>query len=121
MRELENYCVGCPQGCIHCGREVDVEVVYCDVCGDSDDVMYEYDGMDYCEAHLFEKWIKTSEYKIIISLIPDDVENIIDYVMELLEDPAGNYDEIYSYLDGESQDDWNDFKSDCKIDVEEDW
>ena len=41
--------------------------------------------------------------------------------MELLKDPARNYDEIYSYLDGESQDNWNDFKGDCEVVMDEEW
>lgn len=33
MVEIENNCVGCPQGCINCGLQHD-EVHYCDICGD---------------------------------------------------------------------------------------
>ncbi len=32
MIKTENYCVGCPQGCIHCGRDRDVRVYACDDC-----------------------------------------------------------------------------------------
>lgn len=35
MREVENECVGCPQGCIHCGRD-EVVHFYCDECGEED-------------------------------------------------------------------------------------
>lgn len=32
---VENACVGCPQGCIHCGRDQDRLVVTCDICGEN--------------------------------------------------------------------------------------
>ena len=47
----ENSCVGCPQGCISCGRNRDYWVFQCDICGE---VFYEEDevtrinGRDYC-------------------------------------------------------------------------
>ena len=45
MRQYENFCVGCPQGCIHCGREHDVLVVSCDKCGEDVVPIYEYQGL----------------------------------------------------------------------------
>ncbi len=48
----ENSCVGCPQGCISCGRNRDYWVFQCDICGE---VFYEenevtrINGHDYCE------------------------------------------------------------------------
>lgn len=33
MREIENYCVGC-ETCVHCGRDKNVEIITCDICGD---------------------------------------------------------------------------------------
>lgn len=51
MLRTENECVGCPQGCINCGRKR-VAVWYCDVCGratsDPDEIQ-EVDGKDYCD------------------------------------------------------------------------
>lgn len=32
MIRYENDCVGCPQGCIHCGRKHSPHI-YCDICG----------------------------------------------------------------------------------------
>ena len=47
----ESDCVGCPQGCIRCGREIDYDVWECDECGEStfDYDEFEHDGRnDYC-------------------------------------------------------------------------
>ena len=48
MRSYENYCVGCPQGCINCGRKNDVLIISCDKCGAEDKPVYEYDGKELC-------------------------------------------------------------------------
>ena len=51
VRHTENDCVGCPQGCIHCGRNVDYEVIECDECGKtimSEDDLAKEGGKDYC-------------------------------------------------------------------------
>lgn len=50
----ENDCVGCPQGCVHCGRGRDYKAYFCDGCGEyfrsmSADVAYEHDKGIYCE------------------------------------------------------------------------
>lgn len=49
MIGTENICVGCPQGCINCGRKHAL-VCTCDRCGEQIDPgkLYEYDGEDYC-------------------------------------------------------------------------
>ena len=47
--EIENNCVGCPQGCIHCGRDRQ-EVWFCDECGDYTEELYEYEGKELCWA-----------------------------------------------------------------------
>lgn len=48
---MENDCVGCPQGCIRCGREDDYWVWECDKCvkttTEYEDFIHE-DGKDYC-------------------------------------------------------------------------
>lgn len=49
MISHENDCVGCPQGCINCGRK-DVIYLICDDCGDyADDLYYGDDGGQYCK------------------------------------------------------------------------
>jgi hypothetical protein len=42
----ENHCVGCPQGCINCGRK-HAEVYKCDSCGSYAE--YRFEGEDLCE------------------------------------------------------------------------
>ncbi len=47
----ENYCVGCPQGCGHCGRDKDVWIWECDICGETfyeEDEVTRINGKDYC-------------------------------------------------------------------------
>ena len=49
--EIDNFCVGCPQGCIHCGRDRDIRVYYCDDCGenaDDDTPLYDWNGQELC-------------------------------------------------------------------------
>lgn len=51
-RWKENDCVGCPQGCINCGRKDDYCVFECDRCGKTSSEEYDYihDGdNDYCK------------------------------------------------------------------------
>ena len=43
---IENNCVGCPQGCVLCGRKEEKNII-CDRCGC--DAYYSIDGDDYCE------------------------------------------------------------------------
>ena len=46
---FENQCVGCPQGCIDCGRRR-VPVMICDDCGDPEsELWYAEDGKMYCK------------------------------------------------------------------------
>lgn len=53
MVKIENQCVGCPQGCMGSGcPNRNVEVYYCDNCGNEIDIdeLYEVeDGEDLCE------------------------------------------------------------------------
>ena len=44
--KYEDCCVGCPQGCINCGRKR-VEVHKCDSCGNY--AQYQIDDEDLCE------------------------------------------------------------------------
>lgn len=49
--EIYNDCVGCPQGCIHCGRDVDRKIYFCDECGTTIDYgenLYIYEGEELC-------------------------------------------------------------------------
>jgi hypothetical protein len=45
---IEDDCVGCPQGCINCGRK-HVHVYYCDRCDAENEPLYEADnGEEVC-------------------------------------------------------------------------
>ena len=48
MIKYENECVGCPQGCIHCGRDK-TQHLYCDRCGEDSEELYVFDGEELCE------------------------------------------------------------------------
>lgn len=49
MIEYRNECVGCPQGCINCGKKK-VKVFVCDDCGDEvQELWYGNDGNMYCK------------------------------------------------------------------------
>lgn len=48
MIKYENECVGCPQGCIHCGRDK-TQHLYCDKCGADCEELYVFDGEELCE------------------------------------------------------------------------
>ena len=50
MITYEDQCVGCPQGCINCGRKHSL-VLICDDCGDEcEELWYGEDGKQYCEC-----------------------------------------------------------------------
>lgn len=48
MIEYENECVGCPQGCAHCGRNIPKPYLYCDECNDPADILYEFEDKQFC-------------------------------------------------------------------------
>lgn len=51
MRITENDCVGCPQGCSHCGRDISHNVWECDRCYKTtidQDEFYHGKEHDYC-------------------------------------------------------------------------
>ena len=48
MIRVENECVGCPQGCIHCGRDK-TQHLYCDRCGEDSEELFIFDGEELCE------------------------------------------------------------------------
>lgn len=47
MLKYENDCVGCPQGCVHCGRKK-VLHLYCDKCREEVDRLFKWDGDEWC-------------------------------------------------------------------------
>ena len=55
-RSVENDCVGCPQGCGHCGRDKDYTLITCDFCDeqiiyeDIDKVTRVMDKYDICNG-----------------------------------------------------------------------
>lgn len=53
MMKIENDCVGCPQGCIDCGRR-EVIRYYCDKCG-AEEQLFEYAGQELCRDCLCEE------------------------------------------------------------------
>ena len=120
-REWENNCVSCPQGCIHCGREKDYEVIYCDVCGESAETMYEFEGEDLCEACLFEAWENWGGADFDLSLIDDDLteDEKQEWLESLLAHPAKNYLELIDLLTENSYNEWEYLKNESVIDVEE--
>lgn len=57
MIRYENDCVGCPQGCINCGRK-HTPHFYCDKCGEEfePEALYDYDGEMVCANCLLNKY-----------------------------------------------------------------
>lgn len=51
----EDDCVGCPQGCIDCGRKR-VPHLYCDKCDEEfdDETLYDVDGIMLCANCILE-------------------------------------------------------------------
>ncbi len=48
MRKIISECVGCPDGCRHCGLDR-IKVLACDNCGSEGADIYSVDGGEYCE------------------------------------------------------------------------
>lgn len=62
-RSIECDCVGCPQGCIQCGRKHPYTLYTCDLCGDSsrdDDFLEDYGDKEVCRD-CFEALIEEEE------------------------------------------------------------
>lgn len=58
MIEYEDECVGCPQGCIHCGRK-SVPHYYCDECEeelDPNDMYGDIDDEIFCRECFLDKY-----------------------------------------------------------------
>lgn len=67
---VENNCVGCPQGCISCGRkhQTVLEALICDSCGKERYSLYDVNGSQLCEDCIL------SEFKEI------DEDNFSDFI-----------------------------------------
>lgn len=50
----EDNCVGCPQGCISCGRKHQL-VFECDGCGEQGSTLYEFDGEQLCAECVLDR------------------------------------------------------------------
>lgn len=62
--EKQNDCVGCPQGCVNCGRNNDYDVLddlICDECGESADKLYVVDGKQLCANCVLEGYVEINE------------------------------------------------------------
>ena len=62
MRTVEDRCVGCTSLGMHCigssCRTRNVEVYYCDKCGEELEEIYDVDGQELCEECLKEMFIR---------------------------------------------------------------
>ena len=101
MRYTTNDCVGCPQGCIGCGRQRSYQVIECDECGDWNEVMYEVEGKDYCESCLFELWLSLHEAE------PEFKAWLNEWVPD-----KDNLPEAYEQS-------WHDFKLECQVEEDD--
>lgn len=62
--ERDNFCVGCPQGCINCGRNKDVRVLdylQCDKCGSEANELYDVYGEQLCDDCALKQFNKIDE------------------------------------------------------------
>lgn len=55
MVEVRNDCVGCPQGCINCGRKYDYKVLVCDNCNSEEEELYDYEGEQLCAECVLDR------------------------------------------------------------------
>lgn len=69
MRSIHNDCVGCPQGCIHCGRDEDYWIITCDLCHAEIDEnnVHSIGNKDYCEVCYIRKSMTDEEAFDIVS------------------------------------------------------
>ena len=64
LYEMESDCVGCPQGCINCGRREKtphLEDLVCDCCNRSVEKLFKYDGSQYCAECILEDFEEINE------------------------------------------------------------
>lgn len=73
--EIEDLCVGCPQGCRHCGRsKVTIPVaIECELCGEDFEEIYKTDDGCLCKNCLLEQYRKVS-----VDDIAEDVGEYFD-------------------------------------------
>ncbi len=115
MRKIQNDCCGCPElPCINCEKGKDYECVYCDICGESEENMYEYGGKDYCESCLFIAWLNNYNEDVEFIVRPG-IEKIADVFKYLAECAEDNSSELWYYLSEKSLAKWTSFRSDCEI------
>lgn len=65
---LESGCVGCPQGCINCGRKIPMPVLddlICDQCGKDTYQIWDADEGHLCEDCMDAEKLNTSDYRRI--------------------------------------------------------
>lgn len=74
MIKIENDCVGCPQGCINCGRK-HTPHWYCDRCDAEVDEgeLYKVDGEQICEECLLDMYPK-----VTYDDVNDDYDDVWD-------------------------------------------
>lgn len=88
-RNILNDCVGCPQGCAHCGRDRDYIEFFCDRCKEEKNVdkgeLYYFNGKELCIDCIKES---------LMSKILDDMDD------SLCEKCGYEADELY-YFNGE--------------------
>lgn len=66
--EYVDDCVGCPQGCINCGRRNSyIELYFCENCGDQTDKLYipKDSDAEFCEDCFKELYPNCEDYKVI--------------------------------------------------------
>lgn len=70
--EKDNDCVGCPQGCVNCGRGSykNPIAIECEKCGEKCDEIYRTSDGDYCQDCLTEVF-----KKVTVEDIADDPNN----------------------------------------------
>ena len=77
-RTIENDCVGCPQGCVNCGRAKDYTLVTCDFC----DNIIIYDDLSEISRINDEYDICPSCKEDVIEQL-DTIDNALDDLKEV--------------------------------------
>ena len=87
IRTVQNDCVGCPQGCIHCGRDKNyVVIIYeCDRCkvDSTDEPIYETQYGQLCVNCYRYFYLKDMNREELMQVI-DEMED--DEIREVIED-----------------------------------
>jgi len=115
MREIQNDCCGCPGlRCNNCEKGKDYEVIYCDICGESESTMYEYGDKDCCEDCLFVIWLNNypEDIELIVKPGTENINQVLEYLAECV---SNDPNEILYYLSETSRNKWEAFKEECAI------